>query len=86
MAKYITNDFYCINCGNPTLPVARKVGNARERFHRKKLWCYHCKTEINCVEVKNQEEKEIFKEMYENGDFRAEAEDSVRCCGNSRLG
>ena len=29
------------------------------------------------IGVKNQEEKEIFKEMYENGDFRAEAEDSL---------
>ena len=82
MAKYITNDFYCIQCGQKGLPVQRKQGKARGVFHRKKLWCCNCKVEINHVEVRNDYERDCFKEMYENGDFRTEAEDSLRACGN----
>ena len=86
MAKYVTNDFYCIKCGERGLPVQRKVGKERSVFHRKKLWCCKCKVEINHVEVRNDYERDCFKEMYANGDFRQEAEDSLRACGNSWLG
>ena len=79
MPKFETHDFYCLKCANKTIPVARKLAKKREKFHRKKLWCPHCKMEINCVEITNQEEKEHFMEAYNNGDFRQEAEDSIYC-------
>ena len=47
MAKYESHDFYCINCGNKGLPVFRNNGRLHGGFHRKKLWCCHCKTECN---------------------------------------
>ena len=84
MAKYESHDFYCINCGNKGLPVFRNNGRLHEEFHRKKLWCCHCKTECNHIEIRNQEEKEEFLEAYNNGEFRDEAADSichVRACG-----
>ena len=79
MAKYNyeTHDFYCLQCANKTLPVLRSFAKQKEKFHRKKLWCPHCKTEINCVEITTMEEKEIFMEAYNNGEFREEAENSL---------
>ena len=80
MAKYEAHDFYCLNCGQKTLPVHRKKGQERGAFHRKRLWCVHCKAEINCVEIRNQQEKEKFLEAYENGEFREEAANSLCAC------
>ena len=79
MAKYNyeTHDFYCLKCGKPTVPVVRKIAKKREKFHRKRLWCCNCKMEINCVEVTNYEEKEMFMEAFNNGEFQKEAEESV---------
>ena len=84
MAKYEMHDFYCINCGRKGLPCQRKMGRMHGGFHRKKLWCYTCKTEVNHVEVRNQEEKEIFMEAFNNGEYKEEANESichVRACG-----
>ena len=66
MAKYESHDFYCINCGNKGLPVFRNNGRLHSSFHRKKLWCCHCKTECNHIEIRNQEEKEQFMEAFNN--------------------
>ena len=84
MANYETHDFYCLRCGQPGIPVMRKLGKQREGFHRKRLYCPHCKVEINHVEVRNQEEKEQFLEAFNNGEYKNEAEESlchVRACG-----
>ena len=84
MAKYESHDFYCINCGNKGLPVFRNNGRLHSGFHRKKLWCCHCKTECNHIEIRNQEEKELFMEAFNNGEYKEEANESichVRACG-----
>jgi hypothetical protein len=80
MAKYEMHDFYCLACGHKTLPVHRKQGKMHGAFHRKRLWCYHCKQEINCVEVRNDEEKEIFMEAFNNGEYQEEAAESLCAC------
>ena len=77
MACFISHNFYCINCGEATLPIMRKSGQERGKFHRKKLYCYHCKQEINCVECKNENEIQEFKEMFNNGAFKDEAKESI---------
>ena len=46
------SDFYCTKCGNKSIPIARKEGRYKEAGHLKKLWCYHCKEEINHAEVR----------------------------------
>lgn len=84
MAKYELHDFYCLNCGKQGIGIQRKLGKQREGFHRKKLWCYHCKMECNHIEVRNQEEAEIFMEAFNNGAYKDEAAESishVRACG-----
>ena len=77
MAQYNTHDFYCISCGCKGLPIVRNNGRQREKMHRKKLWCCHCKAEINHVEVRSQEEKEIFMEAFNNGEYKEEAAESL---------
>ena len=86
MAKYETHDFYCLRCGRKGIPIGRKCGQRREQFHRKKLHCIFCNLTINHIEIKNQEEKEIFMEAYNNGEFKEEAEASICCCRPAWLG
>ena len=83
MPKFEMHDFYCLQCANKTIPVARKLSQKREKFHRKKLWCPTCKVEINCIEITTQEEKEKFMEAYENGEYQKEAEESLYNVRNS---
>ena len=77
MAKYEIHDFYCMNCGN-RFPLARRTNKLRESLHRKKLYCPFCMTEANMVEVKNYKEKIKFQEMFNNGDFKEELEQSIQ--------
>lgn len=86
MPGYIAHDFYCIKCGNKNFAIPRKQGNQRGKFHRKKLYCVHCKATINCIECRNEEEVAEFKEAFERGEFKDEAEESLLNCGDSRLG
>lgn len=86
MANYTTHNFYCMKCGQPTIPIMRKNGQMHGKFHRKKLYCYHCKEEINCIECRNDSEVMEFKENFENGVYESEAEESLANCRNSWLG
>ena len=86
MAKYETHDFYCLGCGKKGIPISRKNGKQHGAFHRKKLWCPHCRTEINHMEIRNYEEKEIFMEAFKNGDYRKEAAESLCHVRNSWVG
>ena len=84
MSNYTSNDFYCINCGNKGLPVQRNRGHQHKSFHREKLYCIYCKTEVNHIEVKNNFEAEKFKEEFERGAYIDEAKESLAACGHSR--
>lgn len=82
--KFRINTFMCIKCGQAAMSLPRQVSHQYKGGHRKRLYCPYCKTEINCVECKNDEEIFEFKEDFENGYYAAEAEDSlayVRCAG-----
>lgn len=76
-ANYLKSDFYCIQCGNKSLPLARKKSLQKEKFHRKKLYCYHCKEECNHIECKTDDEVVEFLENFNNGLYQEEAEESV---------
>ena len=52
MGTIISNDFYCTQCGNKGIPIARRRGAEREAGHLKKLYCLKCKKEQNHVECK----------------------------------
>ena len=72
-----SHSFFCIKCGTET-PLPRKKGKKHEKFHRKKMWCYHCKLEINHVECKNEIEIAKFKEDFNKGLYTEEAEASLK--------
>ena len=75
--QYETHKFFCIKCGKEGIPIARKCGQLRSGEHRKKLWCLHCKCEINHIECRTEAEITEFKERWAKGDFREEAENSL---------
>ena len=75
--KIDIHDFYCINCGNKAMSCVRPQAHRRERFHRKKLYCPHCKYTLNCVEIKNDIEAYDFKQAFDAGEFIAEARESI---------
>ena len=80
--KIDIHDFYCLNCGKKALSCVRPQSHRREQFHRKKLYCPHCQLTLNCVEVKNDVEAFEFKQAFEAGEFKSEAEQSVEECVN----
>ena len=75
MGKNIkTHRFFCIKCSGEGIPLPRKQGHKHERFHRKKLYCIHCKEEVNHIECKNDDEVYEFQCMFEEGHFLKELE------------
>lgn len=77
MASYLTNKFFCLNCGHESIPIARSRGHQKERFHRKKLYCPFCKNIVNHIECKTMEDVEIFKQNFEKGLYINEAQESL---------
>lgn len=71
ITNYTINDFYCTQCGNKGIPLARGLYLQREAGHLKKLYCAYCKKEVNFVEVKPKGPYtvEIFKTEFEKGNF-----------------
>ena len=77
MASYESHKFFCLACGSEGIPVLRKQGQMRGKFHRKKLFCVACKNTVNHIECKNTEEIEIFKSEFLQGVYKNEAKDSM---------
>lgn len=82
--QIVIHSFYCIKCGKMAMELPRKKGFQYERFHRKKLYCPYCKTELNCIECKNDEDVYEFKENFEKGVYENEVEDSLHYLGSPR--
>lgn len=82
--KYENHDFYCLSCGQKTIPIMRKSGHKHEQFHRKKLYCYNCRATCNCIEITSFSEKEQFLQNFREGKYIAEAEQSKVFCSNER--
>jgi hypothetical protein len=77
MGSFSEHSFYCIQCGNKGIPIMRNNGRAKEKFHRKKLYCLHCKQEINHIECRTEEEVNQFKEDFESGVYLSEVEEII---------
>lgn len=75
--KIDIHDFYCLQCGEKVYSCVRPQAHRREQFHRKKLYCPHCKVVINTVEIKNDFEAYEFKQSFEQGEFKEEAKLSI---------
>jgi len=76
--------FFCIQCGQEGIPLARKKNRKRERFHRKVMYCYHCHEDINHVECRDEEDIRIFKENFRNGVYQNECKESLDHVRNTR--
>ena len=50
--KTILSEFYCVECGNKGIPIARRISQLREAGHLKKLFCLHCQKETNHAEIR----------------------------------
>jgi hypothetical protein len=83
---YNEHSFYCIKCGNKGIPIMRRQSFQHKKMHRKKLYCLHCKEEINHIECKTLEDVETFKINFENGVYVNEAEESISHVRDSRSG
>ena len=77
MSKMSKHNFYCMYCGKTGIPLARKQSFKHERFHRKKLYCPWCKTEVNHIECKDQEDISNFIINFQEGVYEEEANKSI---------
>ena len=77
-SKVIFHSFYCMKCGNKSYDLPRKKSNQKERFHRKKMYCPNCKTIVNHIECRNEEDVYDFKLDFEEGLFKEEVDESLK--------
>lgn len=75
---YDVHEFYCMKCGQKNMSLQRKVNHKHAKHHRKKLWCWHCKQEVNCIECKNDQEVQEFLENFKAGKYQEELENSIK--------
>jgi hypothetical protein len=68
---FTISEFYCTKCGNKGIPIGRPVSLQREFQHYKKLYCLHCREEVNHVEIRafDHYSYEDFKKDFEEGKF-----------------
>lgn len=74
------HDFYCMKCGCKGLNVYRQTGRQHSKFHRKRMYCYYCKKELNFIECRNPDEVAEFHDAFLRGDFADEANESMAHC------
>lgn len=73
--NFIDSDFYCTQCGSKTINVWRRRGQEREAGHLKKLYCFKCNKEQNCVEIKQNNKNYCYQDFlfeFENHNFDEE--------------
>lgn len=75
-SSFIINSFYCMNCGKKT-DLPRKISAQKGKFHRKKLYCPWCRSMVNHIECRTQDEIDEFRENYEAGVYIEEALESL---------
>ena len=80
----VSNRFFCLSCGREGIPLARHAGKQREKNHRKKLYCIHCKETVNHIECKNEIDVREFREDFERGVFLNEAKESMAFIQNEK--
>ena len=83
MKGYEAHRFFCLQCGHENLPIYRKTSHQHKKYHRKKLYCPYCKTEINHIELRSDEEVAEFKKQFEQGDYINEAKESLSFSGSA---
>jgi hypothetical protein len=80
------NSFYCLQCGQKSMELPRKRSNRKEYFHRKDLYCPHCRMTLNHIEIKSDDEYFDFRQRFEEGEFKNEAQESISYGRSSWVG
>ena len=66
----IQSCFFCTKCGKERIPISRKKAKMRNELQLKKIWCIHCKEEVNHLEIRSfDHNKEELLERLKNGEF-----------------
>ena len=79
-----THDFYCSKCGEKIYSLPRKTSHKYQKHHMKKLWCWKCHQELNCIECRTDEEVKEFKAKWKNGDYQEEVQKSIEFFNNPK--
>ena len=67
--KVTYHDFYCLNCGNKSYTLPRKVNKLHGKEHFKGLWCPKCKAMVNHIELNEFDDKETFLQDFQQGKY-----------------
>lgn len=70
--RFDMSSFYCPKCGKKAMDLPRPRSLTRQAFHRKKLYCPWCRETYNCIEVRNEIERQDFIADWEDGVYEAE--------------
>ena len=76
--QFTVHDFYCINCGQKGIPLTRQSSKQRDQFHRKLMYCWHCKHTVNHIECRNEMEKTQFLLDFAAGKYLQEAAEELQ--------
>ena len=71
--RFDFSSFYCPSCGKKAMDLPRPRSLTRQSFHRKKLYCPWCKETYNCIECRNEIERQVFITDWEDGVYEEEA-------------
>ena len=72
--RFDMSSFYCPKCGKKAMDLPRPRSLTRQAFHRKKLYCPWCRETYNCIECRNEIERQNFIADWEDGVYEKEAQ------------
>ena len=72
--RFEMSSFYCPRCGKKAMDLPRPRSLTRQAFHRKKLYCPWCRETYNCIECRNEIERQDFIADWEDGLYEKEAQ------------
>lgn len=72
--RFDMSSFYCPKCGKKAMDLPRPRSLTRQAFHRKKLYCPWCRETYNCIECRNEIERQDFIADWEDGLYEKEAQ------------
>lgn len=72
--RFDMSSFYCPKCGKKAMDLPRPRSLTRQAFHRKKLYCPWCRETYNCIECRNEIERQVFIADWEDGVYEGEAQ------------
>ena len=72
--RFEMSSFYCPKCGKKAMDLPRPRSLTRQAFHHKKLYCPWCRETYNCIECRNEIERQVFIADWEDRVYEEEAQ------------